>query len=110
MSRGAKVDEVTNDGWSPLHSACRWNHADAAARLLDHGADVNKGTNSNQTPLHIAASEKNSRDLLLLLLTHEKIDTSIKNNVGETSQELCQRYNAHSNLFNIVHKHVNCLK
>jgi ankyrin repeat protein len=29
------------DGWTPLHHACRNDHADVAAHLIAEGADVN---------------------------------------------------------------------
>ena len=29
------------DGWTPLHHACRYNRADIAKELINRGADVN---------------------------------------------------------------------
>lgn len=41
LEYGADIAAQTDMGWQPLHSACKWNHAECALRLLQHGADVN---------------------------------------------------------------------
>ena len=110
VARGACVDAVTNDGWTPLHSACRWNLAEAAEALLNCGASVNQGTNGNQTALHLAASDRHPRDLLLVLLNAPDIDITLKNNVGETAKELCDRNNPFAYLFEICDPDVNILR
>ncbi|CAH1789744.1 unnamed protein product [Owenia fusiformis] len=89
ITKGAKIDARTIDGWQPLHSACRWNQTSVAALLLNNEADINAQTNGGQTPLHLAASEKDSRDTLELLLMNKSINTHLKNNAGETAREIC---------------------
>lgn len=39
LSVGADVGMKTELGWTPLHSACKWNNYQAVARLLAAGAD-----------------------------------------------------------------------
>lgn len=39
LSLGANVSMKTEMGWTPLHSACKWNNYVIAARLLAAGAD-----------------------------------------------------------------------
>ncbi|CAI8021484.1 Ankyrin repeat domain-containing protein 49, partial [Geodia barretti] len=34
LSRGARVDSLTVDGWTPLHCACRWNKVAVADLLI----------------------------------------------------------------------------
>jgi len=41
LSHGANISAETEDGWQPLHSACKWNNARCVAKLLEHGADPN---------------------------------------------------------------------
>ena len=41
LEHGADLSAETEDGWQPLHSACKWNNARCVARLLEHGADAN---------------------------------------------------------------------
>lgn len=76
LEKGSSVTLKTNDGWTPLHSAARWNwynwkkfyyflpvnwlfSSQVAALLLSHGADVNAKTNGGTTPIQLAVSEKN---------------------------------------------------
>lgn len=57
------------DGWTPLHLAAFFGHADLARALLDRDADVNaRSTNAmKNTPLHAAAAGGKARLVRLLL-------------------------------------------
>jgi ankyrin repeat protein len=59
----------SGDGWTPLHLAAFFGHAEVAIALLDRGADVNaRSTNSmKNTPLHAAAAGGNIEVMRLLL-------------------------------------------
>ena len=35
------VDEIDDDGWTPLHAAVYWGQMDAAEKLVEYGANVN---------------------------------------------------------------------
>lgn len=102
LMNGADIHAKTNDGWTPLHSACKWNEIQVALLLLNNGADVNAQSNGLQTPLHLAASCKQSKDLLVMLLSRKEINHSLKNSVGETAQEIAQRTDKYSYLFDAV--------
>jgi len=41
LRHGANISAETEDGWQPLHSACKWNNARCVVKLLEHGADPN---------------------------------------------------------------------
>lgn len=42
LEEGASITAETVDGWTPLHSACHWNSASCAEKLISVGADVNR--------------------------------------------------------------------
>ena len=109
LRHGADVNNRTVDGWTPLHSACRWGNVEAASMLIRSKADVNARTNSSQTPLHLASANKDSKSVLELLLSQENIDISIENSVGETALVICQRSNPFSYLFEMAQDHINRL-
>ena len=48
---------VDHDGSAALHAAAESGHAEAAALLLDAGADARATTHCGDTPLHFAARE-----------------------------------------------------
>jgi ankyrin repeat protein len=63
------VKAISADGWTPLHLAAYFGHADAAATLLHKGADVNaRSTNAmRNTPLHAGVAGRNPAIVKLLL-------------------------------------------
>ena len=89
--RGANAQARTKDGWEPLHSASRWNCPAAAKILLHNGAEVNAITNNGLTALHLAASNRTAGDMILCLLSHPCIDTSITSGAGETAFTVARR-------------------
>jgi ankyrin repeat protein len=99
LSHNADITAQTEDGWFPIHSAARWNQDRVLSVLLEQGADINSRTNSGQTPLHLAASEKENGEAIALLLSNCYLDTTIRNSVGETAEEICSRTSEHCKLF-----------
>ena len=59
----------TRDGETPLHVAAFAGATEAAAALLEAGADVDRGTKFDYRPLHYAAAA-NRRGVTELLLAH----------------------------------------
>ena len=59
LKNGADANEISIDGWSPLHFAAQYgakNCRDAVVTvLLSYGATVNHANNDGSTPLHFAA-------------------------------------------------------
>ena len=69
LQKGADFQAKTIDGWTPLHSAARWNQADMACLLLACGADVNAKTNGGLTAIQLAVNEKEYQNVISILLT-----------------------------------------
>ncbi|XP_031562772.1 transient receptor potential cation channel subfamily A member 1-like [Actinia tenebrosa] len=72
LSDGSRdVNKIDSCGFSPLHYAAKYNHADIASLLLDHGADpsqFNLYDTRKLTPLQIACWF-NSLEVVRVLLT-----------------------------------------
>ncbi len=67
----ADVDVNVSDprGWTPLHSAARYNsNTEILALLLDAGATVNAKDRAGDTPLHWAAAENINAKIITTLL------------------------------------------
>ena len=65
------VNWYAYDGWTPLHLAAFFGHLDAAALLLDSGADVHAVSRNGikNTPLHAAVAGRHA-DVAAALLAH----------------------------------------
>ncbi len=68
-AKPALLEAQNPDGWTPLHLAAFFGHAELASALLDGGAGVNaRSTNAmKNTPLHAAAAGGNTGIAGLLL-------------------------------------------
>lgn len=99
MSAGASVTAKTVDGWTALHSACRWDHSDCAVILIEGGSDVNAVTNSGQTPLHVAAINPQAHKTLQFLLMNRTVKPLMTNSNGETARDLAMRSGPYGYLF-----------
>ncbi|XP_040278422.1 ankyrin repeat domain-containing protein 49-like [Bufo bufo] len=102
IAKGADVRTVTVDGWTPLHSACKWNNTELASFLLQHGTDINAQTKGSLTPLHLAAANRDCCRLLELLLMNRYIKPQLTNKLGETAYEIARRTDMYHYLFEIA--------
>ena len=69
MKAGVPVNVTDRRGWTPLHSAARYNTGpDILAALLDAGAKVDARDRSGDTPLHWAAAANLNPDIVAALL------------------------------------------
>ncbi|XP_069692292.1 ankyrin repeat domain-containing protein 49-like isoform X3 [Periplaneta americana] len=107
LSQGADIAARTEDGWQPLHSACKWNNVRCVAKLLEHGADVNATSKGALTPLHLAASNSYAKDTLQMLLLHPDIQSNLKNRSGELPIDLARRCGRYEYLFEIAEPCIN---
>uniref|UniRef100_A0A2K5N9G5 Uncharacterized protein n=1 Tax=Cercocebus atys TaxID=9531 RepID=A0A2K5N9G5_CERAT len=95
IAQGADAHAVTMDGWTPLHSAL-------ASFLLQHDADINAQTKGLLAPLHLAAGNRDSKDILELLLVSCYIKPGLKNNLEETAFDIARRTSIYHYLFETV--------
>lgn len=87
LDKGAKVNQVCNNGETPLHVACGKGHYEVVKTLLSSGANINRATvvRENQlsdTALFRAASNGHS-NIVKLLLDH-LAEFDWPNKYGET--------------------------
>ena len=57
IDKGADIDSTTKSRESkltPLHTACLYNNADCAVRLVEHGANIHSRSSGGWTALHFA--------------------------------------------------------
>jgi ankyrin repeat protein len=59
LEHGAKVNQVSEYGWTPLLTAVNNRNYELAIYLLDHGADPNLANKGGWTPLYIATDNRN---------------------------------------------------
>ncbi|PIO57860.1 ankyrin repeat protein [Teladorsagia circumcincta] len=90
---------LTNQGWTPLHSAANWGNYEVIGRLISHGVDVNARSNGSVTALHLAISSRceNSENVfhsVRYLLQAPGIDVGIRSGSGDTPAELARRTSA----------------
>ncbi|XP_048488889.1 oxysterol-binding protein-related protein 1 [Plutella xylostella] len=83
-----KGQSKSNLGWTPLHLATYFGHADVVRALLEAGADVDEVNETGDTALHKACFIGNE-ELVILLLNH-KADVNIMNGEGRTPSEVCK--------------------
>ena len=91
LAAGADLSARTGEGWTPLHSAARWNSAACLPLLVLHGADVNSRTAGGLTPLMVAASSGEARDTCYLLLTTDGVRLDVTNDSGDTAADIGRR-------------------
>ena len=69
IDAGVEVDVTDRRGWTPLHSAARYNsNPEVLVALLEAGAAVDARDNTGATPLHWAASENANVEIINSLL------------------------------------------
>lgn len=69
IEAGAEVTIADKRGWTPLHSAARYNtNPDVLEALVNAGATVDAKDRAGDTPLHWAAAENANVDIINILL------------------------------------------
>ena len=101
LHHGADPLATTEDGWTPLHSAAKWNCV-FVAELLLLTTPVNCVTRGGQTPLHLACLSATSRDVVELLLSQPDLDPTLKNSQGDTARDVAARAGNLAPLFDCV--------
>ncbi|MFD1357936.1 ankyrin repeat domain-containing protein [Fictibacillus halophilus] len=83
--KNTDVNQI-QDGWSPLHLAAHFGNTEAAALLLQNGANIHikSGNEMANTPLHAAAANKNNRKEMMSILLSHGADINEKQSGGWT--------------------------
>lgn len=94
VQAGADVNEVDENGQTPLHHAVHgdWGHPAAALALLQHGAKVDSRNAMGQTPL-IEAARRGEASCVRVLLEHGA-DPRARDAEGLTAMDYAQDYAA----------------
>jgi len=82
LERGADVNAVDSDGWTPLYWAASQGDTEVAQLLLEAGTDVNAADHDAQTPLHLATWQGHTEMVQLLL--ERGADVNASNDDGWT--------------------------
>ncbi|MCX6558445.1 MAG: ankyrin repeat domain-containing protein, partial [Candidatus Aminicenantes bacterium] len=72
------LQEMDENGRTPLHWACRGVHFDLVKYLVERGADVNARDNGAMAPLHSVASRGHLDAAKLLLAAGARVDAETK--------------------------------
>ncbi len=89
VAKGADVNALDNQGWTPLHAACSANRLECAEVLLDHKDTlVMQGTREGTVPLHYLAGQAVDTgglwEEVASALLRRGCSVDVKNHSGET--------------------------
>jgi ankyrin repeat protein len=87
VDAGANVNAHDNEGWTPLHYACRkWDGSALIDFLASRGAELNARNHEGKTALHVAARLERSENVEALLWAGA--DATIPEAEGKLPQDL----------------------
>jgi ankyrin repeat protein len=106
IDNGANVDEMNDEGLSPLHMATLKENKGIVALLIVAGANVDiKSPVTENTPLHIASSLGN--DSLLDIFLNEGANFNSKNKNGDTALHIAAKNGFNSIVEKLIQKKIN---
>jgi ankyrin repeat protein len=71
LTKGADVNAIQYDAYTPLHLGAAEGHKEVADLLLAKGADIDAKDNEDYTPLHLAVANEHG-DIVEYLLTKKR--------------------------------------
>ncbi len=86
INRGAEVDSVDNEKWTPLHCASAKGHLQTVRTLLDQGADIEAQMWDGGNALHMASKEGHVQIVKELVERRAKLNVPVRN--GQTALDL----------------------
>ena len=97
----------TEMGWTPLHSAAYWNNYEIVSYLISMNANLNALTDGKQSALHLAASQRNCKETLIILLLNKFTNYYLKNESQEIACDVATRSCEYYRLFEITDENLN---
>lgn len=88
----ARVRATDDEGWTPLHWAALYGHAECAGFLIAHGAPVDAQSHKGETPLMIAAESRQKSVFSVLLAAGAKEELTREN--GDTAAAILREQKA----------------
>lgn len=88
----ARVRTTDAEGWTPLHWAALYGHAECAGFLIAHGAPVDAPSHKGETPLMIAAESRQKAVFAVLLAAGAREDLAREN--GDTAAAILREQKA----------------
>jgi ankyrin repeat protein len=82
LRAGADVNARNNNGWMPLHEACRKGHVHVVIELLEHGTHIDVKGSGGWTPLHLAC--RNGHVAVVNELLSRGANIEATTNIGNT--------------------------
>lgn len=76
------VDRIDNEGFAPLHYACRKGTREIVRMLIEYGADVNVTSNEGITPLQLAVTTGSKE--IIKMLVDAGADVNATDNSGKS--------------------------
>jgi len=103
VKNGADVDAADKAaGLRPLHQCAARGCVNVCEFLLSHGADMDARSLDGDTAMHLAARHNHYDTVALLLDFHA--DHGLKNNAGQTAEELALATGS-TRIANLIHQH-----
>merc|ERR1712158_256075 len=77
LSKGADVNSISGQGYTPLHMAVINGHDALVPILIKGGADLNTADEESLTPLHMAARDGQGEVALMLVKAGENLQLGL---------------------------------
>jgi ankyrin repeat protein len=87
LNYGADINRISDQGYTPLHTATYTKDNHLLKILLDHGADVNIQNNNGNTALHLEFYDRPRYDIISLFINNGA-DIFIKNKHNKSPYDL----------------------
>ena len=79
-----KIEEIDNNGRTPIMLAVLNKDLEKTRALIDEGADVNVGDQLGRTPLHILAEKGSTVDIAKCIISSNSVDINKQDKFGDT--------------------------
>ncbi len=87
LNKGADVNAMDDDAWTPLHYAATYDHKETAKLLTVKGVDVNTKNDEGETALHQAAHGGHKEVAEMLIAKEADVNVRRKNGYTPLDEE-----------------------